>query len=152
MICLLCGQDNRPNARFCDGCGTSLTTSDQDATSTTDEFAPSEGFVGRQLAKVRSRAVAFDMNAGAADVAEIISGVREKLLGLEPAPVLEPEQARFRLFTAITTFFKNSAQNQPWMLELDDLHWADRSSLLTLPMSRWFGDEHVLFVARFPQW
>ena len=49
---------------------------------------------------------------------------------MEPAPVLEPEQARFRLFDFITNFLKNAAQSQPLMLVLDDLHWADHSSLM----------------------
>ena len=74
-----------------------------------------------------------EMGSGAADIAEIISEVRDKLPGLEkPPPNLEPEQARFRLFDSITIFLKNTAQSQPLMLVLDGLHWADRSSLLLL--------------------
>ncbi|MFB3118923.1 MAG: AAA family ATPase, partial [Stenotrophomonas maltophilia] len=73
-----------------------------------------------------------EMGPGAADIAEIAPELREKLPDLEPAPSLEAEQARFRLFDSITTFFKNAAQSQPLMLALDDLHWADRSSLLLL--------------------
>jgi DNA-binding CsgD family transcriptional regulator len=72
------------------------------------------------------------MGPGAADIAEVISAVREKLPGLEPPPALEPEQARFRLFDSITTFLKNATQTQPLMLVLDDLHWADKPSLLLL--------------------
>ncbi len=72
------------------------------------------------------------MRPGAADMAEIIPELRRKLPDLEPPPALEPEQARFRLFDSITTFLKNAAQSQPLLLVLDDLHWADRSSLLLL--------------------
>ncbi|MCH7713417.1 MAG: AAA family ATPase, partial [Chloroflexi bacterium] len=43
-----------------------------------------------------------------------------------------PEQARFRLFDSITSFLKNASQSQPLMLVLDDLHWADKPSLLLL--------------------
>jgi predicted ATPase len=32
----------------------------------------------------------------------------------------------------VTTFLKQSAQAQPLLLVLDDLHWADQSSLLLL--------------------
>jgi predicted ATPase len=73
-----------------------------------------------------------EMGPGAADIVEIIPEVREKLPRLEPSPTLEPEQARFRLFASITTFLKNAAQSQPLILILDDLQWADRSSLLLL--------------------
>ena len=72
------------------------------------------------------------MGPGAASIAGIISEVRGKLPDLEPPPALEPEQARFRLFDSITSFLKNAARSQPLMLVLDDLQWADRSSLLLL--------------------
>ncbi len=72
------------------------------------------------------------MGLGAADIAEIVPEIRHKLTDLEMSPSLAPEQARFRLFDSITTFWKNVAQSQPLMLVLDDLHWADKSSLLLL--------------------
>jgi len=73
-----------------------------------------------------------EMGAGAQHIAEIISEILERLPGLGTPPQVEPEQARFRLFDAITTFLKNAVENQPIMLVLDDLQWADRSSLLFL--------------------
>ena len=73
-----------------------------------------------------------EMGPGSADIAEIISDLRVKLPDLETRAALEPEQARFRLFDSITTFLKNAAQFQPIVLVLDDLHWADRSSMLLL--------------------
>ena len=74
--------------------------------------------------------LASEMGDGAAAIAEVVPQVRVKLPDIEPPPALEPEQARFRLFDSITTFLKNAAQTQPLMLALEDLHWADRSSLL----------------------
>ena len=73
-----------------------------------------------------------EMGAGAADIAEVVSEVRERLPGLPKPPALEPEQARFRLFDSITTFLKNASNRQPIVLILDDLHWADKPSLLLL--------------------
>jgi class 3 adenylate cyclase len=72
------------------------------------------------------------MGAGAADIAQVVSEVRERLPGLPTPPSLEPEQARFRLFDSITTFLKNASAAQPLVLVLDDLHWADKPSLLLL--------------------
>ena len=72
------------------------------------------------------------MGAGAADIAEVVSEVRERLPDLQPAPQLEPEQARFRLFDSITNFLKSAGQTQPLVLMLDDLHWADKPSMLLL--------------------
>ena len=73
-----------------------------------------------------------DMGPGAADISEILPELTVKLEGLETPPTLEPEQARFRLFFAIITFLKNISRSQPLVLVLDDLHWANESSLLLL--------------------
>jgi predicted ATPase len=87
------------------------------------------------------------LGVGAADIAEIISEVREQLPGLEPPPALEPEQARFRLFDSIATFLKNATQFQPLMLVLDDLHWADKPSLLLLQfLARQLRESRLLVV------
>ena len=72
------------------------------------------------------------MGRDAVYIAQIIPDLETKLPNLEPAPALEPAQARFRLFDSISTFLKNASQKHPLMLVLDDLHWADRSSLLLL--------------------
>ena len=51
-----------------------------------------------------------DMGRGAAAIAEIVPDVQERLSGLRPLPHLEePDQARFRLFDAITSFLLNAA-------------------------------------------
>jgi len=73
-----------------------------------------------------------EMGPGAADIAQVVSEVKERLPGLPEPPALEPEQARFRLFDSITTFLKNASKGQPIVLVLDDLHWADKPSLLLL--------------------
>ncbi len=94
--------------------------------------------------------LASEMGPGAADIADLVTEVREKLPNLEPPPVLEPEQARFRLFDSITTFLKNAARSQPLVLILDDLHWADRSSLLLLQfLAREMSGSYLLVVGTY---
>ncbi len=78
------------------------------------------------------QALMSEMGPGAADIAQVVSEVKERLPGLPTPPTLEPEQARFRLFDSITTFLKNASNRQPIVLVLDDLHWADKPSLLLL--------------------
>ncbi|MBI1886376.1 MAG: protein kinase, partial [Chloroflexi bacterium] len=73
-----------------------------------------------------------DMGPGAADIAQVVSEVRERLPGLPTPPTLEPEQARFRLFDSVTTFLRSASKRHPIVLVLDDLHWADKPSLLLL--------------------
>ena len=91
-----------------------------------------------------------EMGLGAAAIGEIITEIRSKLPGAETPPALEPDAARFRLFDSITTFLKNAAQRQPLMLVLDDLHWADRSSLLLLEfLAREIGSSRLLLVCSY---
>ena len=73
-----------------------------------------------------------EMGAGAADIAEVIPDVREKLPDLPSPPTMEPEQARFRLYESITGFLRNATLSRPIMMVLDDLQWADKSSLALL--------------------
>jgi len=78
------------------------------------------------------QALLSEMGTGAADIAQIVSEIRERFPTLPTPPPLSAEQARFRLFDSVSTFLKNAAAAQPLMLVLDDLHWADQSSLLLL--------------------
>ncbi|MCI0794767.1 MAG: AAA family ATPase, partial [Chloroflexi bacterium] len=88
-----------------------------------------------------------EMGPGAADIDGIVPDIGAKLPGLPPPPALEPEQARFRLFDSITTFFKNAARAQPVVLVLDDLHWADEPSLLLLRfMAQQLQDSCILII------
>ena len=72
------------------------------------------------------------MGAGAADIAEVVPEVREQLPGLESPPSLEPQQVRFRFFDSMAAFLMRASQAQPLLLLLENLHWADRPSLLLL--------------------
>ena len=63
-----------------------------------------------------------EMGPGAADICEILPELAVRLETLERSPVLDPKQARFRLFFSITTFVKNVSRSQPLVLVLDDLH------------------------------
>ena len=94
--------------------------------------------------------LSVEMSPGGANVAEIVTEIRGKLPDLETPPALEPEQARFRLFDSITTFLKTVSQRQPLMLVLDDLHWADRASLLLLEfVAREIGSSRLLLVGAY---
>ncbi len=88
-----------------------------------------------------------EMGPGATDIAQILSVVRERLPDL-PAPLrVEPDQERFRLFDSLTTFLKNAAARQPLLLVLDDLHWADATSLLLLQfLAREMADARLLVI------
>src|SRR4051794_3700315 len=76
-------------------------------------------------------ALAWQVGAGAAEVAQLIPEVAEKL-DVEPAKRSDSEEARFRLFDSITSLLLAAARDRPLVIVLDDLHWADEPSLLLL--------------------
>ncbi len=90
------------------------------------------------------------MGPGAADIAQVVSEIKETLPDLPPPPTLEPEQARFRLFDSVTTFLKNASKLRPLVVILDDLHWADKPSLLLLQfLARELKDAGILVIGTY---
>ena len=76
-------------------------------------------------------ALAWQLGAGAQEVAQLIPEVAEKL-DIEPAKPTDTEEARFRLFDSVTSLLLAAARDRPIVIVLDDLHWADEPSLLLL--------------------
>src|SRR5262249_18852881 len=91
-----------------------------------------------------------DMGSSAAELAQVIPEVRALVPAVPPPPPLEPEQARFRLFDGLGTFLRNLASRQPLVVVLDDLHSADRQSLLMLQfLARQIGSAPVLVAGTY---
>lgn len=83
----------------------------------------------------------------AADVAALVPEIRERIAEPPPLPQMDPERARFRLFDGVARVLRRAAQRAPVLLVLDDLHWADHSSLLLLQfLGREIADSRVLAV------
>jgi hypothetical protein len=91
-----------------------------------------------------------DLGPAAADVAQIVPELKEMVPSLPTPPSLEPEQARFRLFDSVTRFLRNVSAHKPLVVILDDLHRADKPSLLLLQfLSRELKDSRILVVAAY---
>ncbi|HTQ90006.1 MAG TPA: AAA family ATPase [Streptosporangiaceae bacterium] len=73
-----------------------------------------------------------DLGAGAADIAQLVPAVHDRIPDIPAPPPLEPEAARFRLFDSLAGFLRTAAARRPLLLVLDDLHWADVASLALL--------------------
>lgn len=73
------------------------------------------------------------LGRGAGVIAELIPEVKDHLAELPQVVRLDdPESSRFRLFDAVATFLAHASENQPLVMILDDLHWADESTLALL--------------------
>ncbi len=76
-------------------------------------------------------AVRDELGTRAPEIAALVPELLSLIPGLPPPPV-SAAQERFRLFDAVTSSLKAAAAATPILLLLDDLHWADTSSLLLL--------------------
>ncbi len=87
--------------------------------------------------------------APAGDVARLVPE-------LFPAPVepgeqaLDPDQQQFRMFDGLATLFRKAGDARPVVVVLDDLHWADPSTLDFLDfLSREVRDTRILVVGTY---
>lgn len=97
-----------------------------------------------------NRRLRSEMRAGVAEIAEIVPDLGEKLSGLGKPRVLQTDEGRFRLFDSITAFLKRAARRQPLVLILEDLHDADKPSLLLLEfIARELGDSRILIIGNY---
>ena len=83
----------------------------------------------RSLLTEPSEAIMSALETRGAVIADIVPEIREMMPDMQPASEVDAEQARFRLFDSVTSFLNEVAVSQPVILVIDDLHWADRSTL-----------------------
>jgi len=87
----------------------------------------------RQYVTTRAaEALREEMGDAASDLAKLVSEIRARVPNLPPAAHQEPEAERYRLLEAVTSFLVNASKATPLLLVLDDIHWADKPSLVLL--------------------
>jgi class 3 adenylate cyclase len=115
--------------------------------------APYLPFVEAFRSYVRDRGdteLLAELSTGAPEVATLVSELRERFPDLPESPPLEGDAERLRMFEGVTTFVRNAAASQPLILMLDDLHWADKPSLLLLLyLARNLQRDRVLLVGTY---
>ena len=90
-----------------------------------------------------------DLGTGAADVARIVSEIRDRVQ-VELRPAGDPEDDRWRLLQGVTTFLRNASTVQPLCIVLEDLHWSDRGTLdLLIHMARNLQGSRLLIVGTY---
>jgi len=90
-----------------------------------------------------------ELGSGATDVARIVSEIREKL-HVEPRQSQNPEEDRYRLMQAVTSFLTNAASVKPMLVILEDLHDADKGTLELLSyVSRNLSNSRLLLVGTY---
>jgi DNA-binding CsgD family transcriptional regulator/tetratricopeptide (TPR) repeat protein len=115
--------------------------------------APYEPFVTslEQLARVSEPDVLrADLGTGGGELARLLPDLPQRVGELpEPVPG-DPDTERHRLHTAVTDLLASVTGRQAMLLTIEDLHWADRSTLLLLRhLAHSAGKVRVLLVATF---
>ena len=92
-----------------------------------------------------------EMRDGAHEISDIVPEVRDLVSEDVDGRLGEgPEQARFRLFDAVSSFFVRASSRRPLLIVLDNLHWAHTSSLLLLNfLATAIVDQRILIVGTY---
>ncbi len=91
-----------------------------------------------------------ELGSGAADIAQIIPELGDRLPGLPELPRMDANRARFQLFERIVRLLQNATRHQPLVVVLEDLHWADAPSLLLLQfVTREITDAPLLIIGTY---
>jgi TolB-like protein/Tfp pilus assembly protein PilF len=100
-----------------------------------DEQAP---FVtGREILEEMVRLVPADdlrrmLGENASELSRILPELRRLFPDIKEPEELPPQQQRRYLFRSVVEFLARASAGRPMVMLLDDLHWADESSLLML--------------------
>ena len=81
------------------------------------------------IAALPDEVLGAELGAGASDLAALVPELAPRLGAPSQSSGPEGDQARFRLFDAVTRHLVAAARRTPLVIVLDDLHWADASSL-----------------------
>jgi tetratricopeptide (TPR) repeat protein len=72
------------------------------------------------------------MIGGGSELAPLIPQLLRRLPDLPSPPAMSPEAQRYRLFEAVSGLLAAASTSRPIVVVLDDLHWADKPTLLML--------------------
>ncbi len=90
------------------------------------------------------------MSDTASELARLAPEIESKLGPLPPSPTLSASEKRLRLFDNVTRFLQNLSKANGLLLFIDDLHWADQSTLSLLSYAlRNLRNEKVLILAAY---
>ena len=99
---------------------------------------------GAELAERGSRL------ASAEEIARLVPELLQKLPARRDARGPEGPEARFRLYDGVTAFLRASSRRTPLVIVLDDLHWADASSLRLLSfVAREIRESQILLIGTY---
>jgi class 3 adenylate cyclase len=92
-------------------------------------YAPFAEVVDALTAAVEAEELRADLASGGGALAQLVPALRQRISDLPEAAPLQPDEERFRLLDAMAQLLAARARRAPVLLCLDDLHWADGSTV-----------------------
>ncbi len=95
-------------------------------------------------------ALKAEMGDGASALGTLLPEICKRVPDVAHPPTADPDAERMRLFDAVAAFLVNASQANPIMLQLEDLHWGDKPSLLLLQyLARRFKGSRLIVVGTY---
>ncbi len=95
----------------------------------TSPFSPFVEVFEQILRELPTRMLRRALGADAPDIARLVPRIRRVWDDIPEAGPLDPAQQRLVLFNAVLEFFRRLSVEQPVVVLLDDLHWADEATV-----------------------
>jgi tetratricopeptide (TPR) repeat protein len=98
--------------------------------------------LGHLVTHVPGKQLAASVGSWGSDLARLVPALASRLPGLVPSTATDAESERFEVFAAVVGLLVEVSKAQPVVLVLEDLQWADRSSLQLL--RHLVGSDHAM--------
>jgi tetratricopeptide (TPR) repeat protein len=93
-------------------------------------FGPWIEMLGTALTRVGDEELTVLLGEEGPEIARLLPELRSRLPGLAASSTTDPEHQLRRLYGAVIALLRRLGARRPLIAIIDDLHWADRSSLL----------------------
>ncbi len=95
-------------------------------------YQPFLEVVTHYVAATPDSVLAHDIGIGATHLDALVPEIRRRIADTATPSDTNAEGQRFRLFESVVALVSSIGQRQPVLLVIDDLHWADKATLLML--------------------
>ncbi|HEY2832278.1 MAG TPA: AAA family ATPase [Sporichthyaceae bacterium] len=95
-------------------------------------YAPFAEAVEAMVDRLPAEELRADLGAGGPVLAQLVPALHQRVSELPDVAPVQPDEARFRVLDAMAQFLAATARRVPVLLCLDDLHWADASTVAML--------------------
>jgi class 3 adenylate cyclase len=114
------------------------------------DWAPPYGAFAEAIADYGGRTdldeLQKDLGPYAGPIAMLVPALHQRLPDLPEPANLQPDEERFRLLDAVTQFLVATARRDPVLIVVDDLHWADGSTIAMLRHLARFSPRNRLLI------